>query len=63
MVSCVQVRPSQPSRQMHENESPLPTQVPPLAQGSGRQPLLLATLQVLPFQPGGQAQRKASPLS
>lgn len=39
---CVQVRPSQPSRQMQEKESPLPTHVPPLAQGLGRQLLFLA---------------------
>lgn len=93
---CVQVRPSQPSRQMQEKESPLPTQVPPFTQGLGRQLLFLAVgggrifhsalgrrgphtplpqtgwpgpggsspmLQVLPLQPGGQAQRKVSPLS
>lgn len=119
---CVQVRPSQPSRQMQEKESPLPTQVPPFTQGLGRQLLFSAAkkeqkrtfssdlgrheasthvpdrtgpgragsgtrggarsrprvvaeaqrarspasspmLQVLPFQPGGQAQRKVSPLS
>lgn len=39
---CVQVRPSQPSRQMQEKESPLPTQVPPFMQGLGRQLLFLA---------------------
>ena len=38
----VQVRPSQPSRQMQEKESPLPTQVPPFTQGLGRQLLFLA---------------------
>lgn len=118
---CVQVRPSQPSRQMQENESPVPTHVPPFTQGLGRQLLFWAVkgreekrallsapavepllqirrcqgrgdqgqeaggwswgarlgdcltpppppihppmLHVLPFQPGGQAQRKVSPLS
>lgn len=60
---CVQVRPSQPSRQMQEKESPLPTQVPPFTQGLGTQLLFLAMVQVLPFQPGGHAQRKVSPLS
>lgn len=39
---CVQVRPSQPSRQMQEKESPLPTQVPPFTQGLGRQLLFSA---------------------
>lgn len=48
---------------MQEKEAPLPTQVPPFTQGLGRQLLFLATVQVLPFQPGGQAQRKVSPLS
>ena len=38
----VQVWPSQPSRQMQEKESPLPTQVPPFMQGLGRQLLFLA---------------------
>ena len=38
----VQVRPSQPSRQMQEKESPLPTQVPPFTQGLGKQLLFLA---------------------
>lgn len=41
---CVQVRPSQPSRQMQEKESPLPTQVPPFTQGLGRQLLFLAVV-------------------
>lgn len=36
------MRPSQPSRQMQENESPLPTHVPPFTQGLGRQLLFLA---------------------
>lgn len=39
---CVQVRPSQPSRQIQEKESPLPTQVPPFMQGLDRQLLFLA---------------------
>lgn len=39
---CVQVRPSQPSRQIQEKEAPLPTQVPPFTQGLGRQLLFLA---------------------
>lgn len=113
---CVQVRPSQPSRQRQEKESPLPTHVPPFTQGLGRQLLFWAVrgteeegacswgagqavdphrvptlqrhgpaagparlgeqtalgrgrqspspmLQVLPFQPGRQAQRKVSPWS
>lgn len=39
---CVHVRPSHPSLQMHEKESPLPTHVPPFMQGFRMQLLFLA---------------------
>jgi len=39
---CVHVRPSHPSLQMQEKESPLPTHVPPFMQGFGIQLLFLA---------------------
>lgn len=53
----MQVRPSQPSRQMQEKESPLPTQVPPFTQGLGRQLLFLAVMKrkgACSSGPGGQ---------
>ena len=56
----VQVRPSQPSRQMQEKESPLPTQVPPFTQGLGRQLLFLAAKE---SEKESRKRRKSSHLS